>query len=61
VIALIARILFGPASPWDPELDAPLISWSGEEPDDYEWHESHWISSNRMRGSVGSDFMSPYR
>ncbi|NEX19886.1 hypothetical protein G3480_06080 [Thiorhodococcus mannitoliphagus] len=57
VIALIARVLFGPAPPWDPELDAPLISLSGNEPDDYEWHEWYWIASKRMRGSVGANFI----
>ncbi|NCC37098.1 hypothetical protein HW932_14775 [Allochromatium humboldtianum] len=57
VIALIARVLFGPAGARDPELDAPLIPLSEPEPDDYEWHEPYWISSRRMPGSIGSDFM----
>jgi len=27
VIALIGRLLFGPAQPWDTDLDGPIIRW----------------------------------
>ncbi len=46
VIALMARLLFGPAPPWDPELDAPIIGWV---PDDA---APCWNDDNRLVGSM---------
>ena len=43
VIALIARLLFGPAPPWDPELDAPLFRLGGRGARYDDW----WIESTR--------------
>ena len=46
VIALTARLLFGPAPPWDPELDAPIIRLVSAD------SETLWNDGDRLVGSM---------